>query len=202
MNGGACEPAPARSVRDLTAAAIAGALAALSLVAASARAADPPTSPPATPSPVAIGRCLWEGLPKATREAVAASGPTADDVYRAINAMNPSLMDVARAQCPAPATTDDAQKVTDAWVALALQAWAQTQLYRQDKIAPEALEEAWRQFSPAERRQFELDEDKPPEAERANVASMTRTLGVTAPTDVDLVAFWVLCQLHLAALGG
>ena len=82
-----------------------------------ARAADAPAAPP-PPSPVAIGRCLWEGLPKATRDAVAASGPTADVVYHAMNAMNPRLMDVARAQCPSPATTADAQKVTDAWVAL------------------------------------------------------------------------------------
>jgi hypothetical protein len=176
-------------------------LAALVFVAGAARAADAPPTPSPL-SPVAIGRCLWEGLPKATREAVAASGPTAEDVYHAMNAMNPSLMDVARAQCPSPATPDDAQKVTDAWVALALEAWAQTQLYRLDKVAPEALEDAWRRFTPAERRQFELDEDKPPEAERANVAPMTKALGVTAPADVDLVAFWVLCQLHLAALGG
>ena len=89
----------------------------------------------------------WEGLPKATREAVAASGPSADDVYRAMNDMNPSLMDVARAQCPSPATTDDAQKVSDAWVAVALQAWAETQLYRQDKIGPASLEDAWRRFT-------------------------------------------------------
>jgi hypothetical protein len=163
---------------------------------------DTPTAPPATPSPVAIGRCLWDGLPKATREAVAASGPSADDVYRAMNDMNPSLMDVARAQCPSPATTDDAQKVSDAWVAVALQAWAETQLYRQDKIGPASLEDAWRRFTPAQRHQFELDEDKPPDAERADVAPMTRALGLTAPTDVDLVAFWVLSQLHLTALGG
>ncbi|HTX50993.1 MAG TPA: hypothetical protein VME40_16590, partial [Caulobacteraceae bacterium] len=181
-----------------TAAALAGA----SLAAGAACAAEPNAASPPAPSPVAIGHCLWEGLPKATRDAVAASGPTADDVYHAMNAMNPSLMDVARAQCPSPATPEDAQKVTDAWVALALQAWAQTELYRQDKIAPETLEDAWRRFTPAERRQFELDEDKPPAAERANVASMSKALGVTAPADVDLVAFWVLCQLHLAALGG
>jgi hypothetical protein len=199
MAVGARDTDPARSAPRLCLAAAAFVAVAL---ANPARAVDTPTAPPAATSPVAIGRCLWEGLPKATREAVAASGPTADDVYRAMNAMNPSLMDVARAQCPSPATTDDAQRVTDAWVALALEAWAQTQLYRQDKIAPATLEDAWRRFTPAERHQFELDEDKPPDAERADVASMTKALRLTTPADVDLVAFWVLSQLHLAALGG
>jgi len=157
---------------------------------------------PAASSPVAIGRCLWDGLPKSTRDALTASGPTAEDVSRAMNALNPSLMDVARAQCPSPASADEAQKVTDAWVALALGTWAQTQLYRQDKVAPAALEDAWRRFTPAERHQFQLDEDKPRATERADLAPMAKALGVSADADVDLIAFWVLCQLHLAALGG
>ena len=173
----------------------------LSLAMASSGSAQPAASTP-PPTPLAIGRCLWEGLPKATRDALDASGPAVEDVSQALNNMNPSLMDVARAQCPSPADSDQAHKVTDAWVALALQSWAETQLYKQHKITPAALADAWRRFTPDERRQFEANEDKPPEAERANAAPMAKSLGLTADSDLDLVAFWVLCQLHLAALGG
>jgi hypothetical protein len=170
------------------------------LTAAPALADTPPPAPPATP--LAVGRCLWESLPTATRDALVASGPSIDDISKALGGLNPALIDVARAQCPRPVTEADAQKATEAWTSLALSSWAQVQLARQDKVTSAALTAAWAKYTPAERAKFSADEDKPPETERANVAPLAQALGVTTPNDIDVLAFWVLCRLHLDAMGG
>jgi hypothetical protein len=185
-----------------------GLVAALASALAVGAAADAPYKPPAPaapppppPTPLALGRCLYDGLPKATRGALAASGPSIDNISAAISGLNPSLMDVARSQCPAPATRADAEKASDAWTAIVLADWSATQL-KARHVTQAQLEAAWSQFPADQRRKFEADEDKPPETERANIAPLAKTLGLADDAGVDLVIYWALAQLHLAALGG
>jgi hypothetical protein len=166
--------------------------------------APPPSAPPAAaaPSPAAIGRCLWQGLPNTTRQALVASGTSVNDVSKALDNLDQNLLDVARSQCPAPAAKADAEKAAEAWTAVVLSAWSSAELATHYKVGDAALQRAWSHFTPAQRQAFEADESKPPDTERANVASMTRELGLTTPEATDLLIFWSLSQLHLAALGG
>jgi len=162
----------------------------------------PPTAPPASPpTPLALGRCLYDGLPKATREALAASGPSIDNISAAISGLNPSLMDLARSQCPSPANRVDAEKASDAWTAIVLSNWSAAQLSARN-VTQAQLDAAWSRFTPAQRRQFELDENQAPDVERADVAPLAKSLDLSDDAGVDLVIYWCLAQLHLAALDG
>jgi hypothetical protein len=178
------------------------AVVATALIGGAALAADaPPPVPPPAPSPATVGRCLWQGLPNTTRQALVGAGPSVDDVSKALDNLDQNLLVVARSQCPTPATKDDAEKAAEAWTAVVLSAWSSAELSSHYKVSDAALQRAWSHFTPAQRQTFSADEGKPPETERANVASMTRELHLTTPEATDLVVFCSLSQLHLTALG-
>src|ERR1700741_4708046 len=82
------------------------------------------TPPPAPASPLAIARCIWEALPARTRAALVASGPTIDDIGKAVSGMNPALMQLAQSQCPSPATREIDAASKDAWAGTVMTNWA------------------------------------------------------------------------------
>ena len=82
------------------------------------------------------------------------------------------------------------KKAAEAWTAVVLSAWSSAELATHYKVGDAALQRAWSHFTPAQRQAFEADESKPPDTERANVASMTRELGLTTPEATDLLIFW------------
>ncbi len=178
-------------------------LAVLIAVCAGAAAAQTPTATPAAPAatPLAIGRCLWTSLPKATRDALVSSGPRVDDISRALGGLNPSLLTLARSQCPPVTGKDEADKVSDVWTATALGAWAAWQLGAHYHVDPAALDRAWAHVDAAGRKTLIADFDKTPQATRPDLAAMSRDLKLTAAAAHDLLVFWALSQLHLAEQG-
>src|SRR3974390_34785 len=87
---------------------------ALALAASSQGRAQPPAVAPA-PTGVGIATCIWNALPNATRAALIASGPTIDDIGKAVGDMNPALMELAKSQCPAAPTQAVNDAAKEAW---------------------------------------------------------------------------------------
>lgn len=185
--------------RQVAAAALAAALAAAPAFAADTPA---PASPAPAASPVAIGRCVWKSLPKATKDALLAAGPTVDDFGRVLGAIDPSLMDLARSQCPQVGSKAEADAAANGWTATILTAWSAAQLQRRYGVTESALETSWRHVGPAQRRALAADMDKSPAAARPEIAAQARELGLNDPNAEDLLVFWSMTQLRLAALGG
>lgn len=164
--------------------------------------APPPTAPPAAASPLAIGRCVWESLPKATRDTLLAAGPSVDDFGRAVDAVDKSLMDLARSQCPPVTSKTQEDAVAEGWTATILIAWSAAQLKSRYGVSEAALETSWRHMTPAARQALAADIDKTPGASRPEITSQARELGLKDPAAQDLLLFWSMTQLKLAAMGG
>ena len=177
---------------------------AVATTAGPALAADPATGsvPAAAASPLAIGRCVWESLPKATRDALLAAGPTIDDFGRAVDAVDKSLMDLARSQCPPVTSKAQEDAVAEGWTATILTAWSAAQLKSRYGVSQAALEASWRHVGPAARQALAADIDKTPDASRTEIAGQARELGLKDPAAQDLLLFWSMTQLKLAMLGG
>lgn len=169
-------------------------------IAAGPTAAQTPTAAAAPASPLAIARCTWSALPATTRAALIASGPSIDDIGKAITGMSPALMQLAQSQCPAPTTKamDDAAK--DAWAGTVLTNWAEGELGARYHITPAALARAWSRAPAASRRQIAAGFDKTPDAVRGDVAGFAADLGLTDPVALDLLSAWAIAQMKLAAL--
>jgi hypothetical protein len=161
----------------------------------------PASAPGAAAGPLAIGRCVWEALPKATRDALVAAGPTVDDFGRAVDAIDSSLLDVARGQCPPVTSKAQADEVAAGWTATIITAWSAAQLKSRYGVSEAALQTSWRHVGPAARQALAADMVKPPEAARPEIAAQARELGLVDPAAQDLLVFWSMTQLKLAALG-
>ena len=162
----------------------------------------PAPAPAAAANPLAIGRCVWEALPKATRDALLAAGPTVDDFGRAVDALDKSLLELARSQCPAVTSKAQADAVAEGWTATIITAWSAAQLKARYGVSEAALETSWRHVGPAARQALAADFDKPPEASRPEIAAQAHELGLDDPAAQDLLLFWSMTQLKLATLGG
>ena len=189
-----------RMLRRAAGALFAAALAIQPALAADAQSA--PGAPAPTAGPLAIGRCVWESLPKATRDALLAAGPTVDDFGRALDAVDKSLMDLARSQCPTITSKAQADAVAEGWTVTILIAWSAAQLKSRYGVSEPALEASWRHVGPAARQALAADVAKTPEASRPEIAAQARELGLKDPQAEDLLLFWSMTQLKLAALGG
>ena len=176
-------------------------LLAAALATGAAQAADTSPAAPSAASPLAIGRCVWEKLPKATRDALLAAGPTVDDFGRAVDAVDNSLMEVARSQCPPITSKAQADEVAAGWTATIITAWSAAQLKSRYGVSEAALQTSWRHVGPAARQALAADMVKPPEAARPEIAAQARELGLVDPAAQDLLVFWSMTQLKLAALG-
>jgi hypothetical protein len=168
------------------------------LVAALGASASAQVPPPA--SPLTIARCTWAALPATTRAALIASGPSIDDVGKAVAGMNPALMQLAQSQCPAPATQEIAVASKDAWAGTVMTNWAEGELAARYAVTPAALAHAWAHVPAAERRQIAAGFDQAPPAVRANVAGFAADLRLTAPVALDLLSAWAIAQIKLADL--
>ncbi|HXQ17851.1 MAG TPA: hypothetical protein VN814_24795 [Caulobacteraceae bacterium] len=170
------------------------------LAARTTAAQTPPAVAAAPASPLAIARCTWSALPATTRAALIASGPSIDDIGKAITGMSPALMQLAQSQCPVPATKaiDDAAK--DAWAGTVLTNWAEGELGARYRVTPAALARAWSRVPAASRRQIAAGFDKTPDAVRGDVAGFATELGLTDPVALDLLSAWAIAQMKLAAL--
>jgi hypothetical protein len=157
-----------------------------------------PAPPP--PGPLAIARCTWAALPATTRAALVASGPTIDDIGKAVGGMSPALMQLAQSQCPSPATKEIADAARDAWAGTVMTSWAEGQLASRYRVTPGALALAWTRVPPAARRRIATGFDKPPEAVRGDIAGFAAQLRLSDPTALDLLSAWAIAQMKLAAL--
>jgi hypothetical protein len=156
-----------------------------------------------TPQPasaLAIARCTWAALPTTTRAALVASGPTIDDIGKAVGGMSPTLMQLAQSQCPSPATQTIADAAKDAWAGTVMTTWAEGQLAARYRVTPAALAAAWTHVPMAARRQIVAGFDKPPEAVRGDIAGFAAQLRLTDPIALDLLSAWAIAQVKLAAL--
>lgn len=182
---------PALTVAILTVAALA---------AGTTPAQTEPVAAASPASPLAIARCTWSALPATTRAALIASGPSIDDIGKAITGMSPALMQLAQSQCPVPATKaiDDAAK--DAWAGTVLTNWAEGELGARYHITPAALARAWSRVPPANRRQIAAGFDKTPDAVRGDIVGFASGLDLTDPVALDLLSAWAIAQMKLAAL--
>ena len=186
---------PRRRSRALTIAIVtAAAFAAGTTTAQAPTAAAPPASP------LAIARCTWASLPSTTRAALIASGPSIDDIGKAISDMNPTLMQLAQSQCPAPATREIDAAAKDAWAGTVLTNWAEGELAARYRVTPAALARAWSRVPVASRREIAAGFDKTPDAVRGAVAGFAADIGVTDPVALDLLSAWAIAQMKLAAL--
>jgi hypothetical protein len=174
-------------------------LAATTLLAAPAT-AQTPSAAAAPASPLAIARCTWAALPATTRAALIASGPSIDDIGKAITGMNPALMQLAQSQCPAPATNEIGEAAKDAWAGTVLTNWAEGELAARYHVTPAALARAWSRVPAASRRQIAAGFDKTPDAVRGDIADFASGLGLTDPIALDLLSAWAIAQMKLAAL--
>jgi len=175
-------------------------LAATLLGAPAAAQTPPPAVAPPPAGPLAIARCTWASLPATTRAALIASGPSIDDIGKAITGMNPTLMQLAQSQCPTPATREIDEAAKDAWAGTVLTNWAEGELSARFHITPAALARAWSRVPAASRRQIAAGFDKTPDAVRGAVAGFAADLGITDPIALDLLSAWAIAQMKLAAL--
>jgi hypothetical protein len=157
-------------------------------------------TPPAPASPLTIARCTWAALPAATRAALVASGPTIDDIGKAVAGMSPALMQLAQSQCPSPATREIDDAAKDAWAGTVMTNWAEGELSSRYRVTPAALALAWSRVPAAGRRQIAAGFDKAPEAVRGDVAGFAAQLRLTDPGALDLLSAWAIAQTKLAAL--
>jgi hypothetical protein len=171
---------------------------ATAVLGASAAAQAPPPAPPA--SGLAIARCTWASLPATTRAALVASGPSIEDIGKAVAGMNPTLMQLAQSQCPSPPTQQIDAAFKEAWAGTVMTNWAEAELSARYAVGPAALARAWSHVPPASRRQIAAGFDKPPEAVRGDVAGFAAELHLTAPVALDLLSAWAIAQLKLAEL--
>src|SRR5580658_11106533 len=104
-------------------------LAVIALVALLGAGAAAQTLSPASPAgPLAIARCTWAALPATTRAALIASGPSIDNISDAVSSMNPTLMQLAQSQCPAPTNQATADATKDAWAGTVMTNWSEGEL--------------------------------------------------------------------------
>jgi hypothetical protein len=156
-------------------------------------------APILTSSPLALARCLWAALPATTRARLVASGPSIDDIGKAISNMNPALMQLAQSQCPR-ATNQTESAAKDAWAGTVMTNWAEGELNARYHVTPTALGQAWSRVPPATRRRIAAGFDETPEAVRGNVGAFAADLGLADPPALDLLSAWAIAQLKLAAL--
>ncbi len=166
----------------------------------SAAAQPPPSTPPPAASPLAIARCTWAALPATTRSALVGSGPTIDDIGKAVGGMNPALMQLAQSQCPVAATQEIEAAAKEAWAGTVMTNWAEGQLASRFRVTPAALARAWSHVGAAARRQIGAGFDKTPEAVRGDVAGLAAELRLSDPVALDLLSAWGIAQVKLAAL--
>jgi hypothetical protein len=170
------------------------------LAAGTTAAQTPPAAAAAPASPLAIARCTWAALPATTRAALTASGPSIDDIGKAITGMSPALMQLAQSQCPAPATKEINEAAKDAWAGTVLTNWAEGELGARYHVTPAALARAWSRVPAASRRQIAAGFDKTPDAVRGDIAGFASGLGLTDPVALDLLSAWAIAQMKLSAL--
>ena len=156
------------------------------------------TPPPATP--MVIARCTWAALPDRTRAALIASGPSIDDIGKAVAGMNPALMELAQSQCPSPATPQIEAASKDAWAGTVMTRWAEGELAARYNVTPAALAAAWSRTPADQRRKIAAGFDSTPEAVRANVAGFAATLRLTDPVALDLLSAWAIAEIRLSTL--
>ena len=161
-------------------------------------AAQPAQPQPA--SPLAIARCVWGALPATTRAALVASGPTIDDIGKAVSGMSPALMQLAQSQCPSPTTKQIADAAKDAWAGTVMTNWSESELSTRYRVTPAALALAWSRVPAASRRQIAAGFDKAPEAVRGDIAIFAAQLRLTDPVALDLLSAWAIAQMKLAVL--
>jgi hypothetical protein len=166
-----------------------------------AQAPSSPTSVAQPPSGLAIARCVWAALPDRTRAALVASGPSLDDIGKAISGMNPTLLELARSQCPAPDTPQIEAAWKEAWAGVVITSWAESELAARYGVSPAALARAWSHVSPNSRRELAAGFNKTPEAARASVAPFAADLRLTDPVALDLLSAWAIAELRLSSLG-
>ncbi|MEJ0064968.1 MAG: hypothetical protein WDM85_05675 [Caulobacteraceae bacterium] len=164
-------------------------------------AAQPSAQSPAQPAgALAIARCTWAALPATTRAALIASGPTIDDIGKAVAGMSPALMQLAQSQCPSPTTKTIYEGAKDAWAGTVMTNWSEGELLARYRVSPAALALAWSRVPAAGRRQIAAGFDKAPEAVRGDIAGFAALLGLTDPIALDLLSAWAIAQTKLAAL--
>jgi hypothetical protein len=163
----------------------------------SAQTPQPASSPGGA---LAIARCTWAALPATTRAALVASGPTIDDIGKAVSGMSPALMQLAQSQCPSPATQAINEAAKDAWAGTVMTNWAEGELASRYRVTPAALALAWSRVPPSARRQIAAGFDKAPEAMRGDIAGFAAQLRLTDPIAFDLLSAWAIAQTKLAAL--
>jgi hypothetical protein len=149
---------------------------------------------------MAIARCTWAALPDRTRAALIASGPSIDDIGKAISNMNPALMELAQSQCPSPQTPQIETASKDAWAGTVITHWAEGELAARYGVTPSALTVAWSRVAPDQRRLIGAGFDSTPEAVRANVAGFAATLRLTDPVALDLLSAWAIAEIRLSTL--
>ena len=178
------------------------ALIAVGLLLASPAVAQPgaPTAAPTPTSPLGIARCTWAALPATTRAALIASGPSIDNISDAVSSMNPTLMQLAQSQCPAPTNQATADATKDAWAGTVMTNWSEGELAARFHVTRDALARAWSHVPPAARRQIGAGFDQTPGAVRGNVAGFAAELRLADPVALDLLSAWAIAQVRLAAL--
>jgi hypothetical protein len=181
---------------------LAGAIVAFALVApgVSAHAAPTDAASPASATPLAIAHCIWVSLPNTTRAALVASGPTIEDIGRAVAGMNPALMALAQSQCPQAADAQIQEAAKDAWAGTVMTNWAEGELSSRYAVSPAALARAWSHVPAATRRQIAAGFDKEQTAVRGDVAGFAAELHLTAPVALDLLSAWAIARMKLAEL--
>ena len=170
---------------------------------AAALAAPAAAQAPTPASPVtgmAIARCIWAALPDRTRATLIASGPTNDDIGKAVSGMNPALMELAQSQCPSPETPQIEAASKDAWAGTVITHWAEGELAARYSVTPAALAVAWSRVPPDQRQQIATGFDSTPEAVRANVAGFAARLRLTDPIALDLLSAWAIAEIRLSSL--
>jgi hypothetical protein len=114
--------------------------------------------------------------------------------------MNPTLMQLAQSQCPAPTTQASADATKDAWAGTVMTNWSEGELAARFHVTHEGLARAWSHVPPAERRQIAAGFDQTPGAVRGNVTGFAAELRLTDPVALDLLSAWAIAQVRMATL--
>jgi len=173
---------------------------ALALAASSPGRAQPPPAVAPAPTGTGIATCIWNALPNATRAALVASGPTIDDIGKAVGDMNPALMELAKSQCPAAPSKAVEDAAREAWAGVVMSRWAEGQLAQRYHVAPADLTRDWAKVPASARDQIATGFDKTPEASRPAIAPLAAQLKLTDPGALDLLSAWAIAQIRLAAV--
>ncbi|HVN01162.1 MAG TPA: hypothetical protein VMT68_13205 [Caulobacteraceae bacterium] len=184
---------------------LAATLIATTLLAGAARAQPPaPAAPPPPSTPptgIGIARCIWDALPAATRAALIASGPSIDDIGKAVGGMNPALMALAKSQCPTAPTPAVEGAAKEAWAGVVMSKWSEGQLAARYRVTPADLARGWARVPAPARSQIAAGFDKTPEESRPAIAPFAQSLKLTDPPALDLLSAWAIAQIRLAAIG-